>query len=116
MTIEAAIKWFSENIRYFAILAACGALIAFGHTWGAAGVQSDWDKEKIAQAKAISDKEDEWKKKSAAYQATIASQRKRIQANKREVQNAINKNYPDCVADANIVELWQGSFAGESTR
>jgi len=96
-----------------AVLAVCGAILWLGHSWGADGVQEAWDKEKNLATIAQLDMQIEWQKKSADYQAQLAAMQRKVQSNRKEVQNAIRFTYSSCVADNRIVRLWRDSFLVE---
>lgn len=88
------------------------AVFAFGHEWGAAGVQADWDKETIAakeakEKKALADAE-----VAAKHEAEVAALRAQIRKNQKGVYDAIrnDKRYAGCIADNGLVGLWEKSY------
>lgn len=103
-----------RNKRFVAFFAIVVAAVALGYRWGAGDVKNDWDGEKFKQLVAERDVQEEWRKRSAQYQRTIAEQAKRVSANKSAVQSEISRSYGTCVANHDIVKLWNGSFGNDS--
>lgn len=92
------------------IVAALVVFVAYtyGHSVGT-------NRQKMLYAKAELEAQERWQKQSQEYQQQIAAQRQKIRQKQKELNDAIRLSYAGCVANHDIVRVWNETH-GQASR